>query len=134
MRFVRLRIDSKSPELSDYASEMLDEIVPEAVVRKYRTAGGFILVTIWNDAVHEVIYQTPLRFFWSRMKRKRELLRFYGDGQSWAEDWPIDFGTSQKRSDGEVRAIYSKIMDYMTFVTTEFSRYRSDLRWKDVTN
>ncbi len=34
------------------------------------------------------------------------------------------------REDGEVRALYSKIMDYMTFVTTEFDSYRKDMRWE----
>jgi hypothetical protein len=130
MKIIPLRINSNSPELNDYASETLDDVVPDAVVRKFRTDSGFVLATIWRDSVHEVIYQTPLRFFWSRLKRDRELLKYYGDGQSWSEDWPIDFGKSRKREDGKVRALYSKIMDYMTFVTTEFDSHRSDKRWE----
>jgi len=132
MRFIPLRIDSKSPELDDYASETLDDVVPDAVLRKFRTDGGFVLATIWQDSVHEVIYQIPLRFFWTRRRRNRELFKYYGDGQSWAEDWPIDFGKSCKRADGEVRALYSNVMDFMTFVTTEFDTHRSNIRWKDV--
>ncbi len=132
MKHIPLRIDSDSPELHDYASETLDDVVPDAVVRKFRTDGGFVLATIWRDSVHEVIYQTPLRFFWFRRKRDRELFEYYGDGQSWSKDCQIDFGESRKRADGEVRALYSKIMDYMTFATTEFDTYRSDIRWKDI--
>ncbi len=131
MKLIPLRIETGSPALHDYASETLDNVVPDAMVRKFRTDHGFILATIWRDSVHEVIYQTPLRFFWSRLRRNRELLKYYGDGQSWSEDWPIGFGKSQKREDGEVRALYSKVMDYMTFVTTEFDSHRSSLRWED---
>jgi hypothetical protein len=132
MDLIALRIDSNSSELNDYASETLDDVVLDAVVRKFRKDGGFVLATIWRDSVHEVIYQTPLRFFWSRLRRDRELFKFYGDGQSWSEDSLIDFGKSRKRADGEVRALYSEIMDYMTFVTTEFDAHRSDIRWKDI--
>ena len=128
MKLIPLRINSNSQVLNDYASESVDDIVQEAVVRKFRTDGGFVLATIWRDSVHEVIYQTPLRFFWSRIRRDRELFKYSGDGQRWSEDWTIDFGKSRKREDGEVRALYSKIMDYMTFVTTEFDAYRSDIR------
>ena len=59
MILVPLRIDSKSPELTEYASEVLDEVVPDAVVRRCRADGGFILVTILHDSVHEVVCQTP---------------------------------------------------------------------------
>ena len=130
MKIIPLSLDSTSPELDDYASEALDDVVPDAVVRKFRTDGGFILATIWRGSVHEVIYQIPLRFFWSRLKRDRELFDFYGDGQSWAQDCYIDFGKSRKRADGKVRALYSKIMDFMTFMTTEFDDHRTDIRWK----
>lgn len=130
MNLIPLRIESDSPELDDYASEALDDDVPDAVVRKFRTDGGFVLATIWRDSVHEVVYQTPLRFFWSRRSRDRRFFEFYGGGQSWSEDCQIDFGKSHRRADGEVRALYSKIMDFMSFVTTEFDAYRSDIRWK----
>ena len=130
MKTIPLGLDSTSSELDDYASEVLDDVVPDAVVRKFRTGGGFILATIWRGSVHEVIYQTPLRFFWSRLKRDRELFEFYGNGQSWAQDCYIDLGRSRKRADGEVRALYSKIMDFMTFMTTEFDDHRTDIRWK----
>lgn len=129
MTTIPLGLDSKSPELGDYASESLHDVVTEAVVRKYRTDGGFVLATIWRGSVHEVIYQTPLRFFWSRLKRDRGLFEFYGDGQSWAQDCYIDFGKSRKRADGQVRAVYSKIMDFITFVTVEFDTYSSDKYW-----
>lgn len=131
MKTIPLGLESTSPKLSGYASEVLDDVVPDAVVRKFRTEGGFILATIWHGSVHEVIYQTPLRFFWSRFKRDRELFKFYGDGQSWAEDRYIDFGKSRKRADGEVRALYSKIMDFVTFMTTAFDDHRTDTRWQD---
>ena len=130
MKTIPLGLDSANSELDDYASETLDDVVPDAVVRKFRTGGGFILATIWRGSVHEVIYQTPLRFFWSRRKRDRKLFDFYGDGQSWVQDCYIDFGKSRKRADGEVRALYSKIMDFMTFMTTEFDDHRTDIRWK----
>ena len=117
-------------ELDDYASEALDDVVPDAVIRKFRTDGGFRLATIWRGTVHEVVYQTPLRFFWSRLKRDRELFEFYGNGQSWAQDCYIDFGKSRKRADGEVRALYSKIMDFVTFMTTEFDDHPTGIRWK----
>lgn len=131
MKTIPLRLASTSAELKDYASEVLDDIVPGAVVRKFRTDGGYILATLWRDSVHEVTYQTPLRFFWSRRKRNRELLAFYGDGQSWMKDAQIDFGTSRKRADGRVRALYAEIMDFMTFITTEFDDHQNKLRWED---
>jgi len=126
MRLIPLSIESSSDELKDYASELLDDVVRDAVIRKFRTDGGFILATIWRDSVHKVTYQTPQRFFWSRRKRNRQLFKFYGAGQSWQEDWPVDFGESRIRTDGRVRALYSKIMDYMTFVTTEFDSHCGD--------
>ena len=116
--------------LADYASETLEEYVPEAVVRKFRVEGGFLLVTLWKGVVHEVIYQTPKRFFWSRRKLRGDLLRYYGDGQNWAEDWPVDFGESRKREDGRVRTLYSNLMDFATFVTVEFDKHRSEIRWE----
>jgi hypothetical protein len=130
MKIIPLGLDSTSPELDEYASEALDDVVPDAVVRKFRTDGGFILATIWRGSVHEVIYQTPLRFFWSRLMRDREFFKIYGNGQGWAHDCYIDFGKSRKRADGEVRALYSKAMDFMAFMTTEFDDYRTNIRWK----
>lgn len=130
MKMIALGLDTESPELDDYTSVALDDVVPDAVVREFRTDGGFILATIWRDSVHEIVYQTPLRFFWSRLKRDRELFEFYGNGQSWAQDSYIDFGKAHRRADGEVRALYSKIMDFVTFTTTEFDDHRTDIRWK----
>ncbi len=130
MKTISLGLKTDSPDLEDYASEVLDDDVPDAVVRKFRTDKGLILATLWRGSVHEVIYQIPLRFFWSRRKRDRELFKFYGNGQSWAEDSYIDFGKSHKRADGEVRVLYSKIMDFITFMTTEFDDHRTDIRWK----
>lgn len=130
MKTIPLGLDSASPELNDYASEALHDVVTDAVVKTFRTDGGYILATIWRGSVHEVGYQTPLRFFWSRLKRDRELLKFYGNGQSWAEDWYTNFGKSRKRADGKVRALYSNIMDIMTFVTAEFNAHSHDKRWE----
>ena len=132
MKIIPLGIDSNSPELGDYASEALDDIVHEAVVRKFRTDDGFILATIWRGAVHEVIYQTPQRFFWSRRERNRILFEIYGKGQGWSKPSGFDFGWRCERDDQQVRALYSKVMDYLTFVTAEFDSHRSDLRWKGV--
>ena len=130
MKLIPLGLDSTSYELNDYASEALDDVVQDSVVRKFRTDDGFILATIWRGSVHKVTYQTPLRFFWSRLRRDRELFKFYGDGQPWAEDCYIDFGKSRKRADGQVRALHSKIKDFMTFMTTEFDNHRTDIQWK----
>jgi hypothetical protein len=129
MKTIPLGLDSADPELNDYVSEALHDVVADAVVRKFRTDGGYILATIWRGSVHEVIYQTPMRFFWSRLKRNRALFEFYGNGQNWAQDCYIDFGKSHKRTDGQVRALYSKIMDFMTFVTVEFDAHRWDKYW-----
>lgn len=128
MIHVPLGIKAEDIPLGDYASQSLDEDVPEATVQKYRVDSGNILVTIWQKQVHEVIYQTPMRFFWSRRKRNRDLLNYYGEGQKWSEDWPVDFGKSQKRTDGKVRSLYSKIMDYMTFLSTEYDDHRNEVR------
>lgn len=127
---IPLGLDSASSELDDYASEALRDDVPDAAVRKFRTDGGFILATIWCDSVHQVVYQTPLRWFWSRRRRNRELLAFYGQGQSWVQEGYIDFGKSWRRADGKVRALYSRIMDFMTFKTTEFDDHCTDIRRK----
>ena len=131
MKYIPLGLDFASPELKDYASESIDDVVPDAMVRKFRADDGFVLATIWRGSVHEVSYQTPLRFFWSRRSRDRSLFEFYGNGQSWAQDCYIDFGKSRMRADGKVRALYSSIMDFMTFMTTEFDDHRTNIRWKD---
>ena len=132
MKTIPLGLGSTSLELEDYASEVLDDIVPDAVVRKFRTDDGFVLATLWRGTVHEVTYQTPFRFFWSRLKRNRELFKFYGDGQAWVEGSFIDFGRAHRRADGEVRALYSKIMDFLTFTTTEFDDHSNKLRWEGI--
>ncbi len=126
---VPLGIKPEEIPLGAYASQSLDEDVADATVRKYRVVGGNILVTIWHGHVHKVIYQTPLPFFWLRWRRNRDLLKYYGEGQKWAEDWPVDFGKSRKRADGQVRSLYSRIMDYMTFLSVEYNDHRKEARW-----
>lgn len=134
MKFVPLCIKADDVALGEYDSQTMDDVVSVAVVRKYRIDNGYILVTIWNDLVHEVIYQTPLPFFWSRWNRNRTLLNFYGDGRKWAEDWPVDFGKSRKTDDGTVRCLYGKMMDYISFMTVEFDAHRKELRWGNLNN
>lgn len=129
---IPLLITADSREIAEYESETPHEDVPDALVRSIQTSGGFLLVTIWKSHVHGVSYQIPKRFFWSRSKRNRALLAYYGEGHTWYENWPIDFGRSLKRNDGAVRALYSRPMDYITFTTTQFDEYRSAVKWNGI--
>ena len=129
MHLVPLSIPAKSVQLNRPISEEDHEHVDGAVVRRFTVREGDILITVWKDRVHEVIYQTPKKFFVSRIIRNRALYKFYGEGKSWEKDWPVDFGTSRRRSDGKYRALYARLCDYNTFRTTEFNDTQRDKKW-----
>jgi hypothetical protein len=120
VQLVSLRIRPEEVQLAAPSIVEPHEFVDEAETSTYQVRGGRLLVTTWNDQVHSVTYQTPKKLFFLRFLRNRAMLIFYGAGQPWTEDWPVDFGKSQRSGDGQVRSLYASLCDYMTFSTAEF--------------
>jgi hypothetical protein len=134
MYLVPLNIGALDIPLASPVSVDPHEDVLDAQTRTYKVENGFVLVSVWNDQVHAVTYQTPKWFILTRILRNREMLRFYGEGLTWKEDWPVDFGLSRIREDGNVRSLYSKLCDFMTFRTAEFNaRHRKSILVRNAT-
>lgn len=96
------------------------ETVAGAIRHTFEIPEGKIVLTVWKDRIQEVIYQTPSRLPWRRRRRAKELLDYYAEGQAWQRGWPVDFGVSLDREDGQRRAIYAGLSDYMSFRTKRY--------------
>ena len=86
----------------------------------YEIAEGRVLLTIWKDRLHEVIYQTPVASASGAHRRNNQLFEHYGAGQPWKEMLDNGFGKTYRRADMERYALWSYAMDFTTFGTMEF--------------
>jgi hypothetical protein len=96
------------------------EKVAEATTSSYETEYGTILVTVWNNCIHEVIYQMPLYSKAAVARRNAQLFCFYSDDKKWNKVLDNGFGITYRRADMERYALYSYAMDINTFGTMGF--------------
>lgn len=86
----------------------------------YKIEEGTILLTIFDGLLHEVIYQTPKKWPWSRRKKNKYLFSSYCSKSGWEERLDNGFGKIYRSNDGEMYALWSYAMDFNTFGTMAF--------------
>ena len=87
----------------------------------YEVEKGRILLSVWNESVHRVIYQTPIRNDEAgRTEKNQGILAAYELGMTWDEGTETEAGTLYLRSDGRVFALWNPESDFMTVGTTAF--------------
>lgn len=96
------------------------EKVAGAFERQYTIPGGHVVLTIWRDHLHEVIYQTPADDRAAAVKRNEDLFAHYSDGHAFIEILDNGFGKTYRRSDKQRYALWSYSMDFTTIGTMEF--------------
>lgn len=91
-----------------------------AFVKTYEIDEGYVLLTVWNGLLHEVIYQTPMDSEDDSLRRNNELFKHYGEGHGWDEILDNGFGKTYRRADNQRYALWSYAVDFNTFGTMEF--------------
>ena len=94
--------------------------VNNAVVYRFKIDEGQVLLTVIAGILHEVVYQTPKLFPWSRKKKNKFLLSRYCEIAGWREILDNGFGKTYQSNDGEMCALWSYTMDFNTFGTMAF--------------
>jgi len=98
---------------------------PEGSVQwLYSLPKGQMIVTLWRQKLHEVIYQTPLEDDADRLARNETLFAHYGEGQAWNVVRDDLFGKIYRRADDARYAFWSLRMDYVTFGSMEYYSQR----------
>lgn len=108
------------PEVGELEGEQPHEKAKGAREVLYRVPEGLIILTIWKKSLHCVTYQTPLENESDRKKRSDTLFIHYAGGRRWREVLDNGFGKSYWRSDRDLFALWSYVMDITTFMTKEF--------------
>ncbi|MEZ9369309.1 hypothetical protein AB4140_10860 [Shewanella sp. 10N.286.51.B2] len=98
-------------------TEAPHEKVKGAVVYTLEVGTGDTLLTVYEGLLHEVIYQNPSWFPWTRKRKLRHLFNSYSSNLSWVEFMDNGFGKVFDREDKELYALTSRAMDYTTFGT-----------------
>ena len=104
-----------------YLGSEADSKLPAAVCDHYEIPEGRVVLTIWKDHLHSVIYQTPLDLADASKVRNAALFEHYGEGHGWRELLDNGFGKTYRRLDMRLFALWSYVMDYTTFGTLEYN-------------
>ena len=102
-----------------------DDRIAVAVCDYYEIPEGRIVLTIWKDQLHSVIYQTPLDLADASKLRNAALFRHFGEGHGWREILDNGFGKTFRRLDMTRFALWSYARDYTTFGTLEYNDFRA---------
>ncbi|NEB36547.1 hypothetical protein [Streptomyces sp. SID14515] len=100
------------------------ENAPGAVVNTYAVDGGRLLLTLWRGRLHEVTYQTPAESGEDAARRNDRLFAHYGQGEGWNEILDNGFGKTYRGAGQRRYALWSYVMDFMTFGTMEFHQVK----------
>ncbi|MFJ6612611.1 hypothetical protein ACIQPT_20305 [Streptomyces sp. NPDC091289] len=100
------------------------ENAPDAAVDIYGVDCGRLLLTLWRGRLHEVIYQTPAESGEDAARRNDRLFAHYGQGEGWNEILDNGFGKTYRGADQRRYALWSYVMDFMTFGTMEFHQVK----------
>ncbi len=108
------------PELDNLIWEKPHEKAEGAFERCFQLNDGRLILTVWKQKLHEVIYQTPAQTDIEAAQRNTDLFNHYGEGFEWKEILDNGFGKTYRRADLNRYALWSYAMDFNTFGTMEF--------------
>ena len=108
------------PDPGDLVWEGVHDKAEGAYQQRFEIEEGFIILTVWQGRLHEVIYQTPADDDGASAKRNEALFAHYGDGHRFNEVPDNGFGKTYRRTDMQRYALWSYAMDYTTVGTMEF--------------
>lgn len=116
--------EEQFPNIGDGVNVELDwqdsEEVEGAKALRFTIPQGFVILEYWNDAVHGVCYQTPLRSKAASKRRNRALFDAYSDGQVWNKSFDNGYGVFYTRSDGQRHGVWSYHVDFVGVWTAEW--------------
>ena len=97
-----------------------------AYTYEFQLKRGKLTFSVLNRKLHEVTYDCPRLFPWSKNKRNRQLLKAYEQGGDWQPVFKNKSGYLFQSSDYKYFAALSKVNDTATFGTMMFyeERYR----------
>jgi hypothetical protein len=78
---------------------------------------GRLVVVVWREAAHQVVFQTPQRTESSSRERLDVLMHLYGEGHAWNHVLDNGFGDRWHRADGQAVCLHGRIADFTTFKT-----------------
>lgn len=96
------------------------EHVGEAEVSRYAIDAGTVLLTVWREVLHEVIYQLQPPTRQASESQRDWLLTAYGDGLLFNEILDNGWGKTYRREDMERFALWSYAADVTTVGTMSF--------------
>jgi hypothetical protein len=102
----------------------MDEKIKECYNVVVENPNGRVLIVVWKNEIHELIYQMPCRTKWGSRKRNTKLFNHYGEGFQFVEVLDNGFGKSYWREDKNLFALWSYAMDFTTIGTAEFHKVR----------
>lgn len=95
------------------------DIVYGAYTYEFRTKKGRLYISVMGNKLHEVLYDYPKFFSWTRKKRNRFLLNAYCEGE-WKPVFKNETGHLFQSIDNQCFAAWSKENDTMAFGTVMF--------------
>jgi hypothetical protein len=104
----------------ELVGEAAHEKAAGAYMLKYSIPDGYVIFTIWQDRLHEVIYQTPAEDERTALGRNAVLFKHYGEGHAFNEVLDNGFGKTYRRADMKMYALWGYMMDIMTIGSMEF--------------
>jgi hypothetical protein len=90
----------------------------------YAIPAGQVILSVWRESLHEVIYQTPATNEQGAAARNKFLFQHYGDGIAFNEILDNGFGKTYRRADMQRFALWSYAMDFTTVGTMDFHAVR----------
>ncbi|TQV63798.1 MAG: hypothetical protein FNT15_02660 [Sulfurovum sp.] len=86
---------------------------------KIKVLNGDVVLTEWNNKLHEVNYQTPLSDKKEQIDKLHYLLKMYEENSIWNEWLDNGFGKFYKTSSSKYHAIWAYPNDTVSFFTEE---------------
>ena len=93
--------------------------IKDAKYYKIKIFSGDIVLTEWNNKLHEVNYQIPLSDKNEQLEKLHYLLKMYGENSQWHEWLDNGFGKFYKISSSQFYAIWAYPNDTVSFFTEE---------------
>ena len=97
-----------------------DEKNPEAIMQTYEFKFGKITISIWNDTIHQVIYNINCETAEDSNLKNDLLNSFYAGKSKWEKLGKNDWGYWSERKDKIYFSSYSSYMDINSYGTVKF--------------
>lgn len=104
------------------------ENVPGAYYLRFKIREGYVILTLWNELVHGVTYQTPLRKKSLSLQRNKFLFEAYFREKEWCDTPDSGYGKLFKTLDRTVYGLWSHV-DFISFCTGEWQEAEHGRRW-----